>query len=544
MQEINLPAVDVLIVGYGPVGATLANLLGRHGVRTLVVDKATEIFRAPRAIALDNEALRILQMAGLEEGAFDTIAIPAVHMRSPTFGEYARIASAGQIDGHPKLVTFFQPQLEAVLRERLSRYPSVQAMTGVELLGFEPQPDGVAVQLKLADGATVRVATRFLVGADGANSKVRQDLGFGFGGRTFVQDWLVVDAKRVPNPIQDIEFICDPARPVPHMVAPGDRQRWEFMLRPGETREEMERPDTVRRLLAPWARTEDIQIERVAVYRFHARVADRFSKGRVFLVGDAAHITPPFAGQGLVAGLRDVANLSWKLAWVAQGRADERILDSYDVERRPHAKAIINLALFMGKLVMPSNRIAAFLTHGLMRTLGVVPRLRRVFEELEIKPQNRFAQGLFAPRERGARLDRGGLLPQGWVRSAQDGRVCLSDDAIGPQLALIGFGCDPEAALDAELRARWRAAGGQTLRIVPRGRPAQALADAWEDLGGTLLPGAAPTGWVAIVRPDRTVLTDGPLADAGRLVADALQRLGAGAGAATSATARLQTGRA
>lgn len=544
MQEINLPAVDVLIVGYGPVGATLANLLGRYGVRTLVVDKATEIFRAPRAIALDNEALRILQMAGLEEGAFDTIAIPAVHMRSPTFGEYARIAAAGQIDGHPKLVTFFQPQLEAVLRERLARYDKVQALTGVELLGFEPHADGVAVKLKLADGATARIAARFLVGADGANSKVRQDLGLGFGGRTFVQDWLVVDAKRVPNPIQDIEFICDPARPVPHMVAPGDRQRWEFMLRPGETREDMERPDTVRRLLAPWARTEDVEIERVAVYRFHARVAERFSKGRVFLVGDAAHITPPFAGQGLVAGLRDVANLSWKLAWVAQGRADERILDSYDTERRPQAKAIINLALFMGKLVMPSNRVAAFLTHGLMRTLGVVPRLRRVFEELEIKPQNRFAQGLFAPRQRSARLDRGGLLPQGWVRSVADRRVCLSDDAIGPHLTLIGFSADAEAALDADLRTRWRAAGGQVLQITPRGRPVSAPADAWEDLTGTLLPGAAPPGWVAIVRPDRTVLIDGPAADAARLVANALQRLGARASAAAPAPARLQAGRA
>ncbi len=539
MQQIQLPAVDVLIVGYGPVGATLANLLGRYGVRTLVVDKATEIFRAPRAIALDNEALRILQMAGLEEGAIDTVAIPAVHMRSPLFGNYARIAAAGQIDGHPKLVTFYQPQLEAVLRERLAKYDCVQAMTGVELLGFEPQAEGVAVQLKLADSSVARVAARFLVGADGANSKVRQDLGLAFGGRTFAQDWLVVDAKRVPNPIRDIEFICDPARPVPHMVAPGDRQRWEFMLRPGETREQMERPEVVRQLLAPWARTEDIQIERVAVYRFHARVADRFSQGRVFLVGDAAHITPPFAGQGLVAGLRDVANLSWKLAWVAQGRADARILDSYDVERRPHAKAIINLALFMGKLVMPSNRIAAFVTHGLMRTLGLVPRLRRVFEELEIKPQNRFAQGLFAPRERGARLDRGGALPQGWVRSAADGRIVLSDDAIGLQLALIGFGTDAESRLGAELRAQWRAAGGQVLQITQRGRPVDVPASAWEDLTGTLLPGAAPQGWVAIVRPDRTVLIDGPADQAPALVQRALALLGNAAPATAAMPARI-----
>ena len=209
MNETTLTPVDVLVVGMGPVGATIANLLGGYGVRTLVVDKATEIFRAPRAIALDSEALRILQLAGLEEGAFDAVAIPGVHMRSPLFGEYARIRSAGQIDGHPKLVTFFQPQLEAVLRERLAARAGVQVLTGVELLRFETLGDAVSVRLKLADGLTAHVQTRFLVGADGAGSAVRQTLGIGFGGRTFAQDWLVVDAKRVPDPIDEIEFICD-----------------------------------------------------------------------------------------------------------------------------------------------------------------------------------------------------------------------------------------------------------------------------------------------------------------------------------------------
>jgi 3-(3-hydroxy-phenyl)propionate hydroxylase len=163
-----------------------------------------------------------------------------------------------------------------------------------------------------------------------------------------------------------------------------------------------------------------------------------------------------------------------------------------------------------------------------------VPRLKRVFEELEIKPQNRFSQGLFAKRERGARLDRGGLLPQGWVRSVADGRIVLSDDAIGPQLTLIGFGTDPQTALDADLRARWRAAGGQALQIAPRGRPADVPANAWEDLNGTLLPGAAPPGWVAIVRPDRTVLIDGPADDAPALVQRALALLGSAAPAPAS----------
>jgi 3-(3-hydroxy-phenyl)propionate hydroxylase len=162
-----------------------------------------------------------------------------------------------------------------------------------------------------------------------------------------------------------------------------------------------------------------------------------------------------------------------------------------------------------------------------------------VFEELEIKPQNRFAQGLFAPRERGARLDRGGLLPQGWVRSVDDGRIVLSDDAIGPHLTLIGFGTDAEGPLSGELRVRWRAAGGQVLQITPRGRPADVPAAAWEDLTGTLLPGVAPPGWVAIVRPDRTVLIDGPAADAAALVQRALALLGSAAPAAAALPARI-----
>jgi 3-(3-hydroxy-phenyl)propionate hydroxylase len=254
----------------------------------------------------------------------------------------------------------------------------------------------------------------------------------------------------------------------------------------------------------------------------------------VFLAGDAAHITPPFAGQGLVAGLRDAANLCWKLAWAAQGRADASILDSYDSERRPHAKAIINLALFMGKLVMPSNRVAAFVTHGLMTLLGKVPRLRRIFEELQIKPQNRFAKGLFAPRSALARLDRGGLLPQGWVRSTSDGHIVLSDDVLGTRLSLVGFGVDAEALLPAELKARWLAAGGGSAVLLPRGPAATPIAGAWEDIGGTLLPGAAPHGWLAIVRPDRTVLVDGPAGDAARLVREALVLLGQAADAPAS----------
>jgi 3-(3-hydroxy-phenyl)propionate hydroxylase len=518
---------DILLVGLGPVGAALANLLGRYGVRVLVVDKATAIFEKPRAIALDNEALRILQWAGVKDGEFATVAIPQVQYHSPLFGRFARINSAGIIDGHPALVTFYQPELERLLRDKLEQYPGIDVRLGCELDGFVDDGQFVQVRLKNALGEVTEVRARFLVGTDGANSLVRRTLGLDFEGRTFQQDWLIVDAFDVPAPIDHIEFTCDPMRPTPRMVAPGGRQRWEFMLRPGEKPEEMEKPESVRKLLAPWCDSQRIRIERTAVYRFHAREARQFSKGRCFLAGDAAHVTPPFAGQGLVAGLRDAANLAWKLAAVVQGRANERVLDSYDTERRPHAKKIIQLALRLGALVMPQNRFTAFAVHGLMSLLRLLPAGRALFEDLKIKPQNTFDQGLFWRNPGGERLQAGSTLPQGWVRPASGGPM-LSDDAMGLHWALIGFGVDASASLPAELLRRWQAAGGQVWQWCQRAQaqhlapPSQRL----EALDEALLPRRVPIGWAAIVRPDRCVLAEGPASDGEALLRRALELIG------------------
>lgn len=518
---------DVLLVGLGPVGAAMANLLGRYGVRTLVVDQATEIFAKPRAIALDNEALRVLQLVGVRDGEFATTAIPRVQYHSPLFGCFARINTGGIIDGHPMLVTFHQPELERLLRAKLATQPGVTVRLGTALQRFEQHPEGVHATLQGADGVAFDVQARYLVGADGANSLVRRSLGLEFEGETFEQDWLIVDARRVPQPIDHCEFLCDPRRPTPHMVAPGGRQRWEFMLHRGEDREQMQTPEALRQLLAPWCRLEDIEIERTAVYRFHAREARAFSQGRCFLVGDAAHITPPFAGQGLVAGLRDVANLSWKLAAVVHGRADAAILGSYDQERRPHARKIIKLALFLGNLVMPRSRARAFAVHGAMRALRLLPPARRYFEDLKVKPDNRFDAGLFEPAPRQRRLRAGSAFPQGWVRRAGSGQPVLSDDVLGDGWALIGFGNDPTAACEPELLARWREAGGriwqwcqhsQALHLGP-------LETRIESLDEALMPRLAPFGWTCIVRPDRCVFSEGPIEQIEALLQQALARV-------------------
>jgi 3-(3-hydroxy-phenyl)propionate hydroxylase len=518
---------DVLIVGLGPVGAALANLLGRYGVRVLVVDKASEIFTKPRAIALDNEALRILQWAGVRDGEFATVAIPQVLYHSPLFGQFARINSAGIVDGHPALVTFYQPELEELLRTKLAEHPTVAVQLGLALESFVDDGRHVQAYLKGDEGEPWQVRARYLVGADGACSLVRRLLGLEFEGRTFAQDWLIVDALGVPNAIDHVEFVCDPRRPTPHMVAPGGRQRWEFMLKPGELPEEMERPESVRRLLAPWCDVDQIRIERTAVYRFHAREAKSFSKGRCFLAGDAAHITPPFAGQGLVAGLRDVANLAWKLAWVVRGHADARILESYDAERRPHARKIINLARFLGALVMPGNRAAAFVVHGLMRAMRLLPVGRALFDDLKVKPPNTFDTGLFWRNTRAERVRAGSTLPQGWVRAGNSGGPVLSDDVLGLHWALIGVGVDPAPHLGTDQLQRWLSTGGKVWQWCQRAQ-AQHLAPAaqrLEALDETLLPRRAPLGWAVIVRPDRCVMAEGPVEQVATMLEQALARI-------------------
>lgn len=525
---------DVVLVGLGPVGAAVANLLGQHGVRTLVLEQGSAINRMPRAIALDNEALRVLQLAGLSEGAFDTVAIPFVQMRSPLLGNYARANTTGALDGHPKLVTFFQPQLEEALRARLAGRSSVEVRTGVEVTSVEQSGGGVEVRAQAAGGGGAqRIEADYLVACDGANSPIRKALGLSFEGRTFMEDWLVVDVIGAPEPIDHVEFFCDPARPAPHMPAPGGRQRWEFKLRPGETREQMERPEVVHALLRPWTRGAPVELERVAVYRFHARLAERFSVGRIFLAGDAAHLTPPFAGQGLVSGLRDAANLAWKIAAAVKGWAAPSILESYHVERRPHAAATIDLALLMGRLVMPSSRVQALAVHGLARLLDLFPPTRRLFGELEIKPANGASEGLFRRRP-GDRLRAGTAFGQGLVLS--QGQVRPSDEVLGDGLSLVGFGVDPAAGLPVEARARFQALGGRLVQLTHRGQRlnlAGPEVHRCEDLGGRFLGASRWLGWAAVVRPDRMVLCEGPAAEVAALLDDTFALLGAKPGATT-----------
>ena len=351
----------VLIAGMGPVGATLAALLARHGVSVIACERDKEIYRLPRAAHFDAEIMRLLQQLGLAEamlphsrpiGGYDFInADGEMLMQFATSPETSQGWASGYL--------FHQPALEEMLRDGL-KAANVETLTGWSLTGFTD--DGTGVTATLTDGnETQTVRAQFLVGCDGGNSFVRKTLGIGLDDYGFDEPWLVVDtvmpdeSHLKPHGVQ----LCDPARPVTIMPMSPGRRRWEFMLLPHETPEEMMAPGKVEALMAPYMGKGEVEIVRRAVYRFHGLVAKEWRKGRVVLAGDSAHQMPPFAGQGMCSGLRDAANLAWKLALVLDGKADIKLLDTYQAEREPHVRGFIELAIAMGKVVCMQDAEAA-----------------------------------------------------------------------------------------------------------------------------------------------------------------------------------------
>ena len=355
---------DVAIVGCGPVGAYAANLLGRAGLSTIVLERDTAPYALPRAVHIDHEMMRLLAdvdaLAPLEDLLFAAnghLHIGADH------GMIRYLSAAGQPRpyGYANDYFFYQPELEEVLRNSLNRFDNVALRLGVEVEDVSQTAD--AVTLRLSDGSDLRC--RWAIGTDGARSTVRKALGVQLDDLGFEEPWLVVDAE-VDGPLSfpdltgvpdgaDLHrlsvMMCDPARPATIVPGRGNHRRWEFMLLPGERDAEMSRPEVVADLLAPWVGKTPHTVIRAATYRFHGLIAKDWRKGRVFLAGDAAHQTPPFFGQGMCHGMRDVANLAWKLQLVVQDGASDRLLDTYQQERDAQVRHVIGKAIEAGKYI-------------------------------------------------------------------------------------------------------------------------------------------------------------------------------------------------
>jgi 3-(3-hydroxy-phenyl)propionate hydroxylase len=346
---------DLLVVGLGPVGDVLAALATLRGLRVIAIDREHGVFPLPRAAVFDHEVMRIFQMVGISARVAPLCRVPERYQfltaDRQVLLDFA-VGSDGPF-GWAESYVLHQPAVEGALRERLLEL-RVDIRTGCSFESLEQDPSGVNVRVRPVDGnGAYTLRARYMVGCDGGASPVRESLAIGLDDYQFDEPWLVLDTIiDEPGDLPLVcEQICDPQRPTTHLVMSGNRFRWEFMIKPGETPADFLEERRIRELLAPWKCADRIRIERKAVYRFHGLVAKQWRSGRVLLAGDAAHQMPPFAGQGMCSGIRDSANLAWKLAAVLREAADESILDSYQIEREPHVRAIIDTAIQMGRIV-------------------------------------------------------------------------------------------------------------------------------------------------------------------------------------------------
>lgn len=433
---------DVVVVGLGPVGITLCNILGSLGVKVLGVDAREDVYPLPRAIGMDHEVMRIFQTIGVADDLADVVGeYRDSEYRAADGSLLRRFISPPPPHklGWPAYMTFVQPELERILHEKAKAWDTVSLLTGTEIVALE-NPDKPHLSLRdIATGETAALAAPFVVGCDGGPSFVRRSLGISFEDLIFDQPWLVIDVilgdEAHDLPETNVQF-CHPARPHTFVVLPGNLRRWEFMLLPGETPEEINQPERIWELLSPFIRPGQAEIWRSATYRFHALVAERWRVGNVFLAGDACHMTPPFLAQGMVQGIKDAANLGWKLAHVLKG-ALSRLLDSYEQERRPLVRKVIAITKGLGEVICETDEDMARRRDENMKALVRDGKGIQVRQDL-FPP---IADGLIALHSMGEPMPGAGeACPQPRI-GVEQGSVLL-DDVIGQSFALLIDGFD------------------------------------------------------------------------------------------------------
>lgn len=519
--------VPVLIVGAGPVGVSMANLLGHYGVETLLIDRSPAVLDYPRAVGLDDEAIRTFQAAGLAEPMLRDM-IQNVPMRMYTAGKqcFAEILPSTREFGWFRRNLFSQPLGEETLRKGLLRYPHVSMQLGVELKTFTQDSEGVTVTVIDSMGQARQIRAQYLVGSDGARSTVRETvLNVPFEGKTHANKWVVIECDKDPLDAPYTALHCEPKRPYVCLRLPYGLRRWEFMLFPGEDEAQMLKPEKLNELLRSHvAHPESLNFIRARVYTHNSRVAQSFVLGRVCLAGDTAHITPPWIGQGLNAGIRDAFNLAWKLAWIVQGRLKPALLASYHDERHAHAKAMIDLADLFGAVLSQRNRFIAWMRDRFFMSIKNIPKFRDYVLQMKFKPMPRFSKGVV--------LNSGQTIQDEWVGrmfvqpniEVEQGRTQKFDDVVGGRFALLTWRCNPLVNAPAELTEKL-----QQLKCVHlvgiRSRSSQAELDpsmvspkgatVVQDLENDLHHWFRSKGvdWV-LIRPDRFVAAVGLSGDA------------------------------
>ncbi len=504
MEDVVMGAQNhypVVIVGAGPAGIAAATLLGQYGIECLILDRWADVYPQPRAVHLDDEVYRIVERLGVGE-EFASISRPGLGLRllDTTRGllaEFHRDPTRSR-HGHPESNMFDQPEFEALLRRNLKRHPSVTLRGDSEVTGMSDLAGGrTRVSFTdRGDGSQHVVDCDYLLGCDGANSMVRRHIGATMRDLRFEQRWLVVDVDSAVDLHQwgGVHQLCDPRRAGTFMQVKDSRYRWEFRLLQGESAGDFATLPALRPLIAPWLGAvpdADLRVIRVAEYTFRAQVADRWRRGNIFLLGDAAHLTPPFIGQGMGAGLRDAMNLSWKLAGVLRGRLPRDVLDTYQKERKPHARSMIGLALIVGYSMTAGGRAGAAVRRVIAPRMHRIPGLATTVTASVTPPLSR---GALVQRRFGRGQLAGSLCPNAMTDTGR--RV---DSLFGNGFAVVTT-VEPDPADRAMVEGR-----GAVLHYAA---PGTVLAD-WLHRAGTP---------AAIVRPDHTVMRAGSLRELCRAV--------------------------
>jgi len=478
----SLPETDVAIVGAGPVGTLLAILLGKSGKRVTLVERWPTLYNRPRAVTMDHEVARILATFGIDCNNDPDLQI--VDWKSVSSSSWR--------------VTYWfnQPELETRLLAIAETIPSINLIRGWEAVSVEQDDSRVSVQLQEtkeihgAGGKKQNLNARFLVGCDGANSFVREQLGIGFIDKGYFFDWLILDMV----PSEDYKMspaqwqLCDPKRPTTLVPGGPGRRRWEFMVLPNESSEEIAKPASAWKLLEPWGLSPDnATLERSAVYRFQARWAEQWRVGRCMIAGDAAHLMPPFAGEGMCAGFRDAVALSWRLNAIVEGKLDAAVLDSYESERIHHAKHYIDFSQQLGKIICITDEDEAAERDRLMKAELAARNHEPITGDLV-----HLGSGVWCEDTAGA----GELSTQGFVEV--EGNRDRFDQIVGQGWMVVGLNVDPADALSTGQLNTLKFLDGKTIKIGEVGTDCDAI-----DIDGTYAK------WLAsidaayfILRPD------------------------------------------
>lgn len=461
--------VDVLVVGAGPVGLTLANILGLQDIHTLVAEERASLIDYPRGVGLDDEALRTFQSIGLvDEILPHTVPNQILRFFDAKRRVLAEIAPPDARFGWPKRNGFVQPLVDAELLRGLDRFDHVEVWWNRPVMSCAETGDAVTVECG-GEGGVSRVRADYVIGCDGGRSVIRRTMGVSFEGTTSPTRWLVVDIANDPLGHPNSEVGADPERPYASISIAHGIRRFEFMIHADESDEQAEDPAFLTRMLARVVPYPDrVEVIRRRVYTHHSRIAGAFRSGRLLLAGDAAHLMPVWQGQGYNSGIRDAANLGWKLAAVVTGQSRDSLLDTYDMERRKHARAMIDLSTMVGKVISPTDRRVAAGRDLIVRAASIVPALKRYVLEMRFKPMPSYERGAvvhLGPRN--PRSPVGTLFVQPRVNTRTRRNVLL-DDVLGAWFAVLCWNNNPRKILGEPAFATWQALGARFVAARPQ----------------------------------------------------------------------------